>query len=88
MTVGMLGGQRGDVPWLDDLVRAKRPQHLPTVLTRDEVRAILERLDGVPRVMALLLYGAGLRLLECCQLRIKDVDFAAKQITIRDGKGG
>jgi integron integrase len=77
-----------ELPWLDDLVRAKRPQHLPTVLTRDEVRAVLERLDGVPRVMALLLYGAGLRLLECCQLRIKDVDFAANQITIRDGKGG
>jgi integron integrase len=77
-----------ELPWLDDLVRAKRPQHLPTVLTRDEVRAVLERLDGVPRVMALLLYGAGLRLLECCRLRIKDVDFATNQVTIRDGKGG
>ena len=76
-----------ELPWLDALVRAKRPQHLPTVLTRDEVRAVLERLDGVPRVMALLLYGAGLRLLECCRLRIQDVDFAANQITIRDGKG-
>ncbi len=53
-----------ELPWLDNVVRAKRPQHLPTVLTRDEVRAVLERLDGVPRVMALLLYGAGLRLLE------------------------
>jgi integron integrase len=70
------------------VVRAKRPQHLPTVLTRDEVRTVLERLDGVSRVMALLLYGAGLRLLECCRLRIKDVDFATNQITIRDGKGG
>ena len=79
---------RVELPWLDDVVRAKRPQHLPTVLTRDEVRAVLERMDGVPRVMALLLYGAGLRLLECCRLRIKDVDFAANQITIRDGKGG
>ncbi len=77
-----------ELPWLDDVVRAKRPQHLPTVLTRDEVRAVLERLDGVPRMMALLLYGAGLRLLECCRLRIKDVDFATNQITIRDGKGG
>jgi integron integrase len=77
-----------ELPWLDDLVRAKRPQHLPTVLTRDEVRAVLERLDGVPRMMALLLYGAGLRLLECCRLRIKDVDFATNQITIREGKGG
>src|SRR5439155_26977189 len=64
-----------ELPWLDDLVRAKRPQHLPTVLTRDEVRTVLERLEGVPRLMAFLLYGAGLRLLECCRLRIKDVDF-------------
>src|SRR2546428_7819772 len=77
-----------ELPWLDAVVGAKRPQHLPTVLTRDEVRAVLERLDGVPRVMALLLYGAGLRLLECCRLRIKDVDFAMNQITIHDGKGG
>ncbi len=55
-----------ELPWLDGLVRAKRPQYLPVVLTRDEVRAILQRLDGVPRLMGLLLYGAGLRLLECC----------------------
>jgi integrase len=63
-----------ELPWLDDVVRAKRPQYLPTVLTRAEVRAVLERLDGVPRLMALLLYGAGLRLLEACRLRIKAVD--------------
>jgi integron integrase len=76
-----------ELPWLDDVVRAKRPQHLPVVLTRDEVRAVLQRLDGVPRLMALLLYGAGLRLLECCHLRVKDIDFATNQIVIRDGKG-
>jgi hypothetical protein len=76
-----------ELPWLDDVVRAKRPLHLPVVLTRDEVRAVLQRLDGVPRLMALLLYGAGLRLLECCRLRVKDVDFATNQIVIRDGKG-
>ena len=76
-----------ELPWLDDVVRAKRPLHLPVVLTRDEVRAVLQRLDGVPRLMAILLYGAGLRLLECCRLRVKDVDFATNQITIRDGKG-
>ena len=76
-----------ELPWLDDVVRAKRPQHLPVVLTRDEVRAVLQRLDGVPRLMAVLLYGAGLRLLECCRLRVKDVDFATNQILIRDGKG-
>ena len=57
------------------------------MLTRDEVRAVLQRLDGVPRLMALLLYGAGLRLLECCRLRVKGVDFATNQIVIRDGKG-
>ncbi|MBI1736477.1 MAG: tyrosine-type recombinase/integrase [Candidatus Rokubacteria bacterium] len=57
------------------------------VLTRDATQAVLERLDGVPRLMALLLYGAGIRLLECCHLRIKDVDSAANRITIRDGKG-
>jgi integron integrase len=77
-----------ELPWLDDLVRAKRPEHLPVVLTRDETQAVINALDGVPRLMALLLYGAGLRLLECCRLRLKDVDFAANQITIRDGKGG
>lgn len=76
-----------ELPWLDDVVRAKRPLHLPVVLTRGEVRAVLQGLDGVPRLMALLLYGAGLRLLECCRLRVKDVDFATNQIVIRDGKG-
>jgi integron integrase len=77
-----------ELPWLDDLVRAKRPSHLPVVLARDEVRAVIGRLHGVSRLMAVLLYGAGLRLLECCRLRIKDVDFATNQLTIRDGKGG
>jgi len=77
-----------ELPWLDGLVRAKRPSHLPVVLTREEVRAVIAHLDGVPRLMAVLLYGAGLRLLECCRLRIKDVDFATNQLTIRDGKGG
>jgi integrase len=76
-----------DLPWLEDVVRAKRPQYLPVVLTRDETRAVLQRLDGVPRIMALLLYSAGLRLLECCRPRVKDVDFAASHIVIRDGKG-
>jgi integron integrase len=77
-----------DLPWLDDLVRAKRPSHLPVVLTRDEIREVISRLHGVSRLMVVLLYGAGLRLLECCRLRIKDVDFATNQLTVRDGKGG
>lgn len=76
-----------DLPWLDGIVRAKRPERLPVVLTREEVRAVLQRLDGVPRLMACLLYGAGLRVLECCRLRVQDIDFATNQIVIRGGKG-
>jgi integron integrase len=76
-----------DLPWLDDLVRANRPPRLPVVLSRDEVRAVLRRLQGTPRLMAVLLYGAGLRLLECARLRVKDVDFEANQIVVRSGKG-
>jgi integron integrase len=76
-----------DLPWLDDVVRARRPWHLPVVFTRDEVRGVLAHLDGAPRLIALLLYGCGLRLLECLQLRVKDLDFTANQITIRSGKG-
>jgi integrase len=68
-------------------VRAKRPQYLSVVLTREETRAVLQQLTGVPRIMVLLLYGAGLRLLECCRPRVKDVDFATSQIAISDGKG-
>ena len=75
------------LPWLDDIVRAKRPARLPAVLSRDEVRAVIRQIDGPPRLMALLLYGAGLRLLECARLRVKDVDFARNQITVRGGKG-
>ena len=76
-----------DLPWLDDLVRAKRPAHLPVVLSRAEVRAVLERVTGTPRLMATLLYGSGLRLLECCRLRVEDVDFERSQILVRRGKG-
>jgi len=76
-----------EVPWLDDVIRAKRPQRLPVVLTRDEVRAVLDRLDGAAKLMTVLLYGAGLRLLECARLRVKDVDFSRNQIVVRSGKG-
>ncbi len=75
------------LPWLDDLVHAKTPARLPVVLTRDEVRAVLAHMAGEPRLMATLLYGGGLRLLECCRLRVKDVDFGRNQITVRRGKG-
>jgi site-specific recombinase XerD len=76
-----------DLPWLDDMIRAKRPERLPVVLTREEVRTLLLHMAGVPRLMAMLLYGAGLRLLECACLRVKDVDFARNQLTVRGGKG-
>ena len=76
-----------DLPWLDDIVRARRPKHLPVVLTRDEVRAVISGMEGAARLMATLLYGSGLRLLECARLRVQDVDFAMNQIVVRDGKG-
>ena len=78
---------RQDVPWLDDVVRAKRPVRLPVVLTRDEVRAVIRQLHGTPRLMAILMYGSGLRLLECARLRVKDIDFGRRQIIVRAGKG-
>jgi len=76
-----------DLPWLEGVVRAKRPIRLPVVLTREAVRAVLAHLRGTPRLMGTLLYGAGLRLLESAQLRVKDVDFSVNQILVRNGKG-
>jgi integron integrase len=73
--------------WLDNLDRAKRPARVPTVLTRSEMKAILEKLQSTRWIMAGLLYGAGLRLRECLKLRVKDVDFGYGQIVVRDGKG-
>lgn len=74
--------------WLENVERAKKPAKLPVVLTRDEVDKILRHLDGTPKLMATLLYGSGLRLMECVRLRVKDVDFGYAQITVRDAKGG
>ena len=76
-----------DLGWLDDVVRAKRPQRLPVVLTRPEVKALLSAMEGLHWIMASLLYGAGLRLLECLRLRVKDIDFSSNQILVREGKG-
>ncbi len=76
------------LPWLDGLERAKRPVRMPTVLTAEEVRRLLARMHGTKKLMASLLYGAGLRLRECLKLRVKDVDFGYRQILVRDGKGG
>ncbi len=74
-------------PKIEGLVRAKQPQRLPVVLTRDEAARLLSKMDGVPRLVAVLLYGSGLRLLEGLRLRVKDVDFGLNQILVRDGKG-
>ena len=75
------------LPWLDDLVRARRPVRVPVVLTVDEVRDVLGRMSGTPHLVALLLYGSGLRLLEALTIRVKDVDFRRKQLTVRAAKG-
>jgi len=76
------------LPWIDDIVRSKRPKKVPVVLTQDEARQVLSRMTGTPRLMAHLLYGSGLRVMECVRLRIKDVDLGYLQITLREGKGG
>jgi len=76
-----------ELPWLDGVVRAKRSQRVPVVLTENEVRGLLARLDGTKWLVASLLYGTGMRLLEGLRLRVKDVDFERKEITVRDGKG-
>lgn len=73
--------------WLDELVRAQRPVRLPVVLTEAEVRRLLQAMEGSAWLMTALLYGSGLRQIECLSLRVKDVDFAYRQIIVRDGKG-
>jgi len=73
--------------WLDGIVRAKRGERLPVVLTCAEVQALLAALDGVAWIMAMLLYGAGLRLMECLRLRVKDIEFCRNEIVVREGKG-
>ena len=76
-----------ELPWMDNVVRAKRPNRVPVVLSRGEVSAVLGRLREPFWLMASLLYGSGLRVTECLRLRIKDLDFDYRQITVRDGKG-
>jgi integron integrase len=77
-----------EIGWLEKVERAKKPQRIPIVLTRDEMRKVFAHLQGTTRLMAGLLYGSGLRLMECVRLRVKDVDFGYSRITVRDGKGG
>jgi len=76
------------LPWLADVVRAKRPAHVPVVLTRAEVRAVLSHLRDSQWLMVGLLYGSGLRLTECLRLRVMDIDSVYGQVTVRGGKGG
>jgi integron integrase len=77
-----------DMPWLDDVTRAKKPRRLPVVLTHAEVDRLLKLLSGTKWLMASLLYGSGLRLLECLRLRVHDIDIDRRQIMVRNGKGG
>jgi integron integrase len=77
-----------ELPWMDEIQRARRPKRLPVVLTRAEVQRLLDELAGVHWLMASLLYGSGMRLMERVRLRVKDVDFDRGEVTVRQGKGG
>ena len=74
-----------ELPWLNNVKRAKKPEKLPVVFSKREIGAVMSNLDGRYWIMAQLMYGAGLRLMECVRLRIKDVDFGYRQITVCDG---
>jgi integrase len=76
-----------DIGWIDEIVWAKKPKRLPVVLSREEVMAVLQHLSAQTWLMGSLLYGSGLRLMECLRLRVKDIDVSYHQITVRDGKG-
>lgn len=78
---------RREIGELGDLIRARRPTHLPVVMTREEIRAVLSGLTGDKWIIGCLMYGAGLRLMECLRLRVQDLDFGARRILVRDGKG-
>jgi integron integrase len=77
-----------ELPWLEDIVRAKRPRRLPTVLEREEVRALLDAMTGAHALMARLMYGTGMRIGECVALRVKDLVLSRRELVVRDGKGG
>jgi integron integrase len=76
-----------ELPWLDNVTQAKVSKRMPVVLTKEEVQAMLNRLDGTMWLIASLLYGSGLRVMECLRLRVKDVDLARREILVREGKG-
>jgi integron integrase len=75
------------LPWIEDIVRAQRPERIPVVLTPSEARLVIDQVEGVSRLVVQLLYGSGLRLLECLQLRAKEIDFARGEVLVRDPKG-
>lgn len=77
-----------ELPWLGEIVRPKKPRRLPVVLSREEVHLLLAQLEGTHRLMARLLYGTGMRIMECLRLRVKDLDLRRREITVRHGKGG
>ncbi len=77
---------RIELPWMDEIVRAKRPRRLPVVLTRAEVQAVLANLEGMHALMARLMYGTGMRLTECLQLRVKDLELSRREVIVRQGK--
>jgi len=77
-----------DLPWMENVVRAKGPRRIPVVLSADEVARLLAMLDGQMWLMAAILYGTGMRLMECLRLRVKDLDFERQEIVVRNGKGG
>lgn len=76
-----------DLPWLDNVTQAKAPKRMPVVLTKEEVQAVLVRLDGTMWLIVSLLYGSGLRVMEALRLRVKDVDLVRREILVREGKG-
>lgn len=76
-----------ELPWLDRLQRPRRPQRLPVILSVEEVQAVLARMDGKHALLARLLYGTGMRIMEALRLRVKDVDFAHRTLIVREGKG-
>lgn len=77
-----------ELPWMDDVIRAKKPKRLPVVLSKQEVMLLIEAMpEGIYRLIVRLLYGTGLRIMECCRLRVQDIDFDRAEILVRNGKG-
>ena len=76
-----------EIGWIENIERVRRKRHIPVVFSQIEAKKIIDLMEGIPRLVVSLLYGSGLRLIECLRLRIKDIDFDYRQIVVRDGKG-